>query len=63
MDLSFIFSEEDNSNLASVVPRLQSFGKKDDEEDVIDESATSRPYLSETWDVLDKRKSQNPLMN
>ncbi|KAG2684033.1 hypothetical protein I3760_10G060500 [Carya illinoinensis] len=64
MDLGFVFSEEDrNSSLASVVPGLQRFGKKDEEEDAVDESATSRPYLSEAWEVLDRRKSQNPLMN
>ncbi|KAF5472942.1 hypothetical protein F2P56_009598 [Juglans regia] len=64
MDLGFVFSEEDrNSSLASVVPGLQRFGKKDEEEDAVDESATSRPYLSEAWEVLDRRKSQNSLMN
>ncbi|KAF5474579.1 hypothetical protein F2P56_006467 [Juglans regia] len=63
MDLGFVFSEEDrNSILASVVPGLRRFGKEDEEEDGTDESATSRPYLSEAWEVLERRKSQNPLM-
>ncbi|KAG6694931.1 hypothetical protein I3842_09G071900 [Carya illinoinensis] len=65
MDLGFVFSEEDrNSSLASLIPGLQRFGKKDGEEEPVhDETATSRPYLSEAWEVLDRRNAENPLMN
>ena len=64
MDLSFVFSEEDrNSSLASVVPGLHRLGKKDDEEEEVDESTIPRPYLSEAWEVLDRKKRENPLIN
>ncbi|KAJ7947150.1 DUF1685 family protein [Quillaja saponaria] len=70
MDLGFVFSEEDkDSSLASIIPGLQRLGKKDgeeeeEEEEEIDESAIPRPYLSEAWEVLDRRKKkENPLMN
>jgi len=65
MDLGFVFSDEDrnNSNLASILPGLHRFGKKDGEEEEIDESAISRPYLSEAWEVFERRKAENPLMN
>ncbi|KAL0011384.1 hypothetical protein SO802_006492 [Lithocarpus litseifolius] len=64
MDLGFVFSEEDsNSSLASVIPGLHRLGKKDDEEEAVDESTIPRPYLSEAWEVLDRRKRENPLMN
>ncbi|XP_059439489.1 uncharacterized protein LOC132172072 [Corylus avellana] len=65
MDLGFVFSDEDrnDSNLASILPGLQRFGKKDGEEEEIDESAISRPYLSEAWEVFERRKAENPLMN
>ncbi|KAH7545007.1 hypothetical protein FEM48_Zijuj01G0046600 [Ziziphus jujuba var. spinosa] len=66
MDLGFVFSEEDReSSLASIIPGLQRLGKKTDgkEEEAVDESAISRPYLSEAWDLWDKRKKGNPLMN
>lgn len=64
MDLGFVFSDEDrNSKLASILPGLHRFGKKDGEEEVIDESAIPRPYLSEAWEVLERRNEENPLMN
>uniref|UniRef100_A0A7N2LRN8 Uncharacterized protein n=1 Tax=Quercus lobata TaxID=97700 RepID=A0A7N2LRN8_QUELO len=63
-DLGFVLSEEDrNSSLASVIPGLHRLGKKDDEEEAVDESTIPRPYLSEAWEVLDRRKRENPLMN
>ncbi|KAL0011387.1 hypothetical protein SO802_006495 [Lithocarpus litseifolius] len=64
MDLGFVFSEEDrNSSLASVIPGLHRLGKKDDKEEAVDESTIPRPYLSEAWEDLDRRKRENPLMN
>ncbi|KAM2560756.1 hypothetical protein COP2_012763 [Malus domestica] len=52
IDLGFVFSEEDkDSNLVSIIPRLQRLGKKDDSRDEsFDESAITRPYLSEAWE-------------
>ncbi|KAJ4982061.1 hypothetical protein NE237_032898 [Protea cynaroides] len=66
MDLGFVFSEEDkDSNLVSIIPGLQRLGKKSGEKEttVDDESAIRRPYLSEAWDFLDRRREENPLMN
>ncbi|KAI4332514.1 hypothetical protein L6164_017417 [Bauhinia variegata] len=69
MDLGFIFSEEDkDSSLASIIPGLQRLGKKNEEEEDeherdFDESAIQRPYLSEAWEVLDRRKKEDPLLN
>ncbi|KAM1213389.1 hypothetical protein PS2_004813 [Malus domestica] len=65
MDLGFVFSEEDkDSNLVSIIPGLQRLGEKDDSrEERFDESAISRPYLSEAWEVREKRKREKPLMN
>lgn len=65
MDLGFVFSEEDkeDSNLASIIPGLQRLGKKDGQDEVFDESAIPRPYLSEAWKVRDQRKREKPLMN
>ncbi|XP_042492321.1 uncharacterized protein LOC122071909 [Macadamia integrifolia] len=65
MDLGFVFSEEDkDSRLVSILPGLQRLGKKSEEkETTIDESAIPRPYLSEAWDLLDRRMEENPLMN
>ncbi|KAF3451285.1 hypothetical protein FNV43_RR07380 [Rhamnella rubrinervis] len=68
MDLGFVFSEEDReSSLASIIPGLQRLGKNKDgeEEEDFEESAISRPYLSEAWDLSDswRKKSENPLMN
>ncbi|KAA8526257.1 hypothetical protein F0562_008540 [Nyssa sinensis] len=65
MDLGFVFSKEDeDSSLVSIIPGLQRLGRRaGDHKDVNDEDAVSRPYLSETWGVLDQRKVNNPLMN
>nr|XP_011465206.1 PREDICTED: uncharacterized protein LOC105351692 [Fragaria vesca subsp. vesca] len=64
MDLGFVFSEEDkDSNLASIIPGLKKLGV-DDDEAFDDESAISRPHLSEAWEVMEKRKKEkNPLMD
>ena len=69
MDLGFVFSEEDkNSWLVSIVPGLKRLGRKstsggedhDEEEDGenIEKSEVSRPYLSEAWGVLDRRRKE-----
>jgi hypothetical protein len=51
MDLGFVFSEEEkDSRLVSIIPCLQRLGRKGGGE--INETLVSRPYLSETWDVL-----------
>ncbi|XP_052203177.1 uncharacterized protein LOC127808648 [Diospyros lotus] len=72
MDLGFVFSEEDaNSSLVEIIPGLQRLGKKDGEKEepaddgnVLDESSSvPRPYLSEAWEVLERRKRETPLMN
>ena len=64
MDLGFAFSEEDrNSILALVIPGLHRLGKKDGEEEAVDESTIPRPYLSDAWEVLDRRKREKPLIN
>ncbi|KAF8409084.1 hypothetical protein HHK36_005157 [Tetracentron sinense] len=66
MDLGFVFTEDDkNSKLGSIIPGLQRLGKKpgEEEEAVVDESEIPRPYLSESWAVLDIRKKENRLMN
>ncbi|XP_058773743.1 uncharacterized protein LOC131647949 [Vicia villosa] len=58
MDLGFTFSEEDkDSTLVSLIPGLS---KK--QHNVDDESVICRPYLSEAWDLIQKRKV-NPLLN
>ncbi|KAG2719137.1 hypothetical protein I3760_03G255200 [Carya illinoinensis] len=63
MDLGFVFSKEDrNSSLASLIPGLQRFGKKDGEEEAAGETATSRPYLSEAWE-LGRVSSKEALMS
>ncbi|KAK9268224.1 hypothetical protein L1049_010667 [Liquidambar formosana] len=63
MDLGFVFSKEDKeSSLRSIIPGLQRLGNKDGDEERVDESAVKRPYLSEAWEVLDRRKKENPLM-
>ncbi|KAG8635486.1 hypothetical protein MANES_16G042211v8 [Manihot esculenta] len=66
MDLGFMFSEEDkDSSLVSIVPGLQRLGKKDGEEESggVDEAKVSRPYLSEAWHGLERRKKEDALMN
>lgn len=66
MDLGFVFSEEDkDSSLVSIIPGLQRLGKKDGEEEIggVDEAKVSRPYLSEAWHGLERRKKEDALMN
>ncbi|OMO65451.1 hypothetical protein COLO4_31249 [Corchorus olitorius] len=74
MDLGFVFSEEDNkdSRLVEIIPGLQRLGKKEEakeeEEEKVKETVhkaeISRPYLSEAWEVAEKRRrKENPLMN
>ncbi|KAJ4981454.1 hypothetical protein NE237_032291 [Protea cynaroides] len=65
MDLGFVFSEEDkDSSLVSIIPGLKRLGMKSGQkETTVDESAIPRPYLSEAWDFLDRRREENPLMN
>lgn len=73
MDLGFVFSEEDkrDSTLVEIIPGLQRLGEEknggeekssgpDEEEPSI---TITRPYLSEAWEGLDRRKKMNPLMN
>ncbi|KAF8409082.1 hypothetical protein HHK36_005155 [Tetracentron sinense] len=65
MDLGFVFSEDDrDSKLVSIIPGLQRLGKKPgEEEEIVDESVIPRPYLSEAWACLDRRKEEKPLLN
>ncbi|GAV57599.1 DUF1685 domain-containing protein [Cephalotus follicularis] len=65
MDLGFVFTEEDrDSSLVEIIPGLQRLGKEDSEESgvVADGSTVSRPYLSEAWEVLEKREKENPVL-
>lgn len=58
MDLGFVFTEEDKDlRLVSIIPGLQRSRIEGDEYKV------SRPYLSETWAVLDQIKVTNELKN
>ncbi|KAG5247087.1 hypothetical protein OIU76_029321 [Salix suchowensis] len=64
MDLGFVFSEEDkDSKLASIIPGLHRLGKNNEEEAILDEPTVCRPYLSEAWEVLEKKRKEEPLMN
>lgn len=71
MDLGFVFSEEDkDSSLVSVIPGLQRLGmkkeegeEKEEQRKSAEESVVTRPYLSEAWEVLGRRKDENPLKN
>ncbi|KAJ8761840.1 hypothetical protein K2173_005412 [Erythroxylum novogranatense] len=66
MDLGFVFSEEDTkSSLVSLIPGLQRLVKRDEEEKsrVRNESAIARPYLSEAWKVLDRRRNEDALVD
>ncbi|WOG91784.1 hypothetical protein DCAR_0311036 [Daucus carota subsp. sativus] len=67
MDLGFVFSEEDkDSRLVSIVPGLQRYGRRGDEETgngQDHEYKVSRPYLSEAWGVVDQTKVRNPLID
>ncbi|XP_009794562.1 uncharacterized protein [Nicotiana sylvestris] len=65
MDLGFEFSEEDkNSRLVTIVPGLEKWGKR--AEEIIENSkkrdVNSRPYLSEVWEILEKRKMTKKLL-
>lgn len=66
MDLGFIFTENDkDSELASIIPGLQRLGKKTEEDEgdeCVQESAISRPYLSEAWEFWERKRRENPLM-
>lgn len=74
MDLGFTFSDvEADPRLMSIVPGLQRRGKRaagDGEpaaegssctSEELDDSAISRPYLSEAWDAQQEEEAQNPL--
>uniref|UniRef100_A0A803ME19 Uncharacterized protein n=1 Tax=Chenopodium quinoa TaxID=63459 RepID=A0A803ME19_CHEQI len=51
IDLGFVFSEEDkDSSLATIIPGLHS-------------SSISRPYLSEAWEELEKKRRENYVFN
>ncbi|KAM3284892.1 hypothetical protein P3S67_023691 [Capsicum chacoense] len=74
MDLGFEFSQEDvNSSLVEIIPGLHKLRKNRDSDDndqdkkvdIFEKSNKSRarPYLSEAWGVLEKKKKMNPLMN
>ncbi|KAJ8527797.1 hypothetical protein K7X08_015248 [Anisodus acutangulus] len=64
LDLGFEFSEEDkNSRLVTIVPGLQKWGNKVVDQEVVENSTSKkrdiivqRPYLSEAWEILEKRK-------
>lgn len=71
MDLGFEFSEEDkNSNLVTIVPGLQKWGKREEVDEKVEKNSTSkqrdivyeRPYLSEAWQILEKRKMKRKLL-
>ncbi|KAJ4703692.1 DUF1685 family protein [Melia azedarach] len=66
MDLGFVFTEEDNkdSRLVEIVPGLQRLGKNTDDkiDSHIHDSAVSRPYLSEAWEVIERRRKENPVL-
>ncbi|KAK4440075.1 hypothetical protein Salat_0342400 [Sesamum alatum] len=60
MDLGFVFSEEDrDSGLVEIIPGLQRLGADDRRK----EEEKLRPYLSEAWQVLNRRReTESPLM-
>jgi hypothetical protein len=63
MDLGFVFSEEDkDTNLVTILPGLQRLGKNGEKEEEEDCSAIQRPYLSEAWEIQERRKEEKPLM-
>lgn len=72
MDLGFEFSEEDvNSSLVEIIPGLQKLRKNrdsDDDQQKVNfyeksDQSRARPYLSEAWGVIEKKKKTNPFMN
>ncbi|KAJ8545408.1 hypothetical protein K7X08_017991 [Anisodus acutangulus] len=66
MDLGFEFSQEDvNSSLVDIIPGLHKLGKNRgtaDQQKVIFFESRARPYLSEAWEVHEKKKKMNALM-
>ncbi|XP_054776651.1 uncharacterized protein LOC129285117 [Prosopis cineraria] len=64
-DLGFVFTEADsNSSLASIIPGLKRLGKEKEDDEVDESSIHQRPYLSETWKFLErKKKLEEPLLN
>ncbi|KAL0363487.1 UNVERIFIED_CONTAM: WD repeat-containing protein 53 [Sesamum calycinum] len=58
MDLGFVFSEEDReSGLVEIIPGLQRLGADRRKEEKL------RPYLSEAWEALNRRREmERPLM-
>ncbi|XP_057465775.1 uncharacterized protein LOC130755410 [Actinidia eriantha] len=63
MDLGFVFSEEDvNSSLVEIIPGLQRLKGEKQGSDCKEggKQGTSRPYLSEAWEVWEREK---PLVN
>ncbi|TMW95381.1 hypothetical protein EJD97_008967 [Solanum chilense] len=69
MDLGFEFSEDDvNSSLVEILPGLQKLSKNRDNDQKLNfveksDDLRARPYLSEAWEVVEKKKRMNPLMN
>ncbi|KAI3874605.1 hypothetical protein MKX03_035126 [Papaver bracteatum] len=77
MDLGFVFSEQDkNSSLVSIIPGLQRLGNNEnlireaqEEEGKLgrgennnNNNKSARPYLSEAWAVLDKKRKEEELL-
>ncbi|XP_055801683.1 uncharacterized protein LOC129870833 [Solanum dulcamara] len=63
MDLGFEFSEEDkNSSLVTIVPGLQKWGNRAVVDEKRDNIVHKRPYLSESWEILEKRKMSRKLL-
>ncbi|KAK4749820.1 hypothetical protein SAY87_027269 [Trapa incisa] len=72
MDLGFVFSEQDRDSvdLISIIPGLQRLGKRQGLEaeegrdaKVVGNISIQRPYLSEAWEILERRKKADPLVN
>ncbi|XP_059669597.1 uncharacterized protein LOC132314794 [Cornus florida] len=69
MDLGFVFSEDDeDSSLVEIIPGLHRLAKKKDGEEearssISDESAVRRPYLSEAWEIWERRNTEKRLMD
>ncbi|OIT18770.1 PREDICTED: uncharacterized protein LOC109222313 [Nicotiana attenuata] len=70
MDLGFEFSEDDvNSSLVDIIPGLQKLGKNRSSDDQVKvncfekSESRARPYLSEAWEILEKKNRMSTLMN
>lgn len=70
MDLGFDFSADDvNSSLVEIIPGLQKLGKNRDSDDQVKvnyfekSESRARPYLSEAWEILEKKNRMSTLMN